>query len=105
MSLLQDVLFGTWTPPEVFTTRSHRVMSYVSGEPRTPKAPVHSRTKILAALDRFKWMTNKEISEKCGVKVETVGTMTKRMADAKRIERKHKKDPSDPISYPIYRLK
>ena len=92
MSALQNILFGSWTPPAVAATHSYRVMSVTPVESDRKKSkPVHARTKIMAVLDPVCWMSNEEIAINAEMRLTTVQTTTSKLCDEGRIERQRLK--------------
>jgi DNA-binding transcriptional ArsR family regulator len=87
-----EFYYPAWTPPSEVGVRKHRIMqdNYKSES----KQPVHARTKILAALHKFDWMTVEKIATETGLAVSTVARTTDRMYAAKKIERKREVNPA-----------
>ena len=105
MSALQNILFGSWTPPAVAATHSYRVMSVTPVESERKKSkPVHARTKIMSVLDSVNWMSNEDIAIETEMLLTTVQTTTSKMCDEGRIERQRlKTQKTKPICF--YRKK
>lgn len=89
---LEEILFGTWLPPENFTTRSHRILGTSSR-----KKPVigDCKKKILKALSSSVWKTNKDISDETGLLINLVHRHTTKLFKDGKIERSSRKEASD----------
>ena len=86
---LMDMFYAPWIPPktlpESIVTRRHRLLD----ESKNPRnEPVQARTKIMAILDDFNWMTIEEIARMTSITTNTVGITTDRLYKAGKIERK-----------------
>ena len=87
-----ELYYPAWTPPPEVGVRKHRIMQ--DNKKAEGNYPVQARTKILAALHQYEWMTVEEISIKTGLAVSTVARTTDRMYAAKKIERKRETNPA-----------
>ena len=99
---LMAMFYPPWSPPdpEIVTTRRHRLLD----DSKTPrKEPVQARTKIMAALHKFNWMTIEEIARETCVTVETVSVTTDRMYRSGTIERSKRSTPHGKVN--LYRKK
>lgn len=92
IKILTGFYYPAWTPPPEVGVRKHRIMQ--DNNKAECKEPVQARTKILAALHQYDWMTVEEIAIKTGLAVSTVARTTDRMYAAKKIERKRETNPA-----------
>ena len=92
IKILTGFYYPEWTPPPSIGVIKHRIMQESNKAPC--KEPVQARTKILAALHEFNWMTVEQIAKETGLAVATVARTTDRMYAAKKIERKREVNPA-----------
>lgn len=99
--LLLDLLYGIWIPPKSKNTIKHTGFS----SSKKKSEPVHAKTKVMAVLDEFEWMSNKEIAAKTELQLNTVQTTTNKLYEKKKIERRMRKEAGDIKPVCLYRRK
>ena len=99
--LLQELLFGTWQPPEEFTTRKHSIC----GNPDRKKPTLKSaRDIVFNAANTPTWKTNKQIVEETQLLFNCVQRHTLKLFEAGKIQRSVRGDPDDIKAVYIYRM-
>lgn len=99
---LYRMFFGDWVAPEPKATITHTILGT---NRRTSKEPVQARTKIMAVINEFDWMTNKHIAELTGLPLNTVQTTTNKLYGKQKLERKMNKENVDTKPVCLYRKK
>lgn len=99
---LYKMFFGDWIAPKSEGTITHTILG---SNRKTSKEPVQARTKIMAVLNEFDWMTNKQIADLTSLQLNTVQTTTNKLYTKGKLDRKTRKDSPDTKPICIYRKK
>lgn len=100
--LLQELLFGTFVPPE---SSGPTIKHSISGNPNRKKPTIKSaRDIVFSAANTPVWKTNKQIVEETQLLFNCVQRHTLKLFEAGKIQRSVRGDPDDIKAVYIYRM-
>jgi len=100
--LLQELLFGSFSIPENFTTRKHSICGNSS---RKKPATANAKDQVWVIVNTPIWKTNKQIAEEAHLLFNCVQRHTLKFFELGKIERKIRNDPGDIKPVYLYRVR